>query len=523
MSINRVSGLATGIDTEQWLADLMKAHRAPLVSKQQDKQILDWKQEDYRSLNTSLFTFRNAVFDLKLQGNFLGKTTTSSDASIVTATAGTSAANTVYHLKVERLANVATNSSAGVLSVSSADRIDAAASLISQQSKFSNSGFSFDEDNNFSFTINDQTFSVDGDTATLNSVIKAVNANVAAGVTMFYDATTDKVAIATTQTGNNRTGAEIQVAGSFLTEVLQINQVNEKGGEDASLEINGLQTTRTTNTFTINGTTFNLQGTTPGGFSGTSTTLNIASNVDQVVTSIKKFVDSYNSILSSLNDKIYEERYSKFRPLSDEQMKDGGLTETQINAWQTKARSGLLKRDTILSGAVTSMRTAMSSVVTGLTGEITMTTGTQTNTTVADRLSKIGFTTGAYQENGKLYLDESKLREALQSNPTAVMELFTKNSENNDEDGIAVRLYDAVNTAMSRITAQAGTAGSLYDTSFITNSVRNLDKQMSKMQDRLEEMENRYWKQFTAMEKAISKMNSQSSWLAQQFSGGTSS
>ena len=33
-------------------------------------------------------------------------------------------------------------------------------------------------------------------------------------------------------------------------------------------------------------------------------------------------------------------------------------------------------------------------------------------------------------------------------------------------------------------------------------------------------VENRYWKQFTAMEKAIQQMNAQSAWLAQQFGGG---
>lgn len=625
MSINRIGGLASGIDIDQWVSDLMKAHRQPLIKKQQNKQIWQWRQEEYRAINTSLLNLRNEVFNLKLQGTFLTKTTTSSNQSVVTASAGASASATTYQIKVKQLATVATNSSAAsickkiissesltevnitesnnqfrltyggetveiilaegnyggsegktlndlvtdiqtaidtalkgegkvkvsltgnrleltalpqadgptpVIKVNSgtdndalevlgfkdgqSTALDLNAPLASQMDKFATS-FTLDADNVFSFTINGQEFTFDADTDSLNSVIAAVNANKAAGVTMFYDEVTDRIAITTTQTGDNRAGAEIAVEGEFLTSALQINMDNEQGGEDAVLEINGLQTTRKTNTFTTNGVTFTLHGVTAEGFDGTATTVTVAHNIDGVFNSIKAFVDKYNEVIAAINDKLNEQRYSDYYPLTDEEIEEGKLTDTQIDKWQEKARSGLLKNDSLLRGTVYAMRNVLASVVTGLTGKVTVTKSSQSVTTVANSLSVIGITTGDYRENGKLHLDENQLREALQSNPEAVMELFTKSSEVTAEQGLAYRLYDTINHEISKITDKAGRAGSLVDNSVIGKTIAQLDKDMYKLEDKLAQLEDRYWRQFTAMEKAIAQLNQQSMWLVQQF------
>ncbi|WP_406678094.1 flagellar filament capping protein FliD [Neomoorella carbonis] len=634
-AINRVAGLATGIDTEKLIADLMKAERIPLDKIKQDKQIWQWKQEDYRAINTSLLNLRNEVFNLKLQGTFLVKKVSSSDENIVTATATSTASTTTYQVKVTQLATVATNVSEGAISgramlvgstlsvpvdttganqfkisydgttvdisltqkkydgspgntlndliadiqaqidasaigpgkifvsltsdnqikLAAAAKsdgsipvivvtdgaaqnalpvlgftngqtsitqsaIDPAATLWSQKDKFLSSNFSWNADHEFTFTINGQEFKFDGDTATLNSVIAAVNANTAAGVSMFYDPSTDKVSISTIKTGNNNpSGEEIRVTGGFMTDVLRINPANEQGGQDAVFEINGLGgMTSKTNTYTVNGVTFTFKGTTPLG--GTATTVTVASDIDKVIASIRSFVDKYNETIASINAELTEARYPDYRPLTDEQIEKGKLTDKQIDAWQDKARSGLLKGDPLLSGTLTSMREALSSIVAGLTGQVTVTNGSQSFTTVANQLSIIGITTGSYEENGKLYLDENRLREALQSNPEAVMDLFTNSSEVEAEKGIAVRLYDAINNAMKRITAQAGSSGTLYDNSFIGRTLREIDERISTMEERLQEIEDRYWRQFTAMETAIARMNAQSAWLAQQFGIG---
>lgn len=524
-SINRVFGLASGMDIDQMVSDLMRAHRMPLNKLEQDKQIWQWKQEDYRTIKSDLLNLRNDVFDLKLQGTFQVKTAVSGNENIVTVAAGSSAVAGTYQVEVTQLATIATKISSGAVAK---DGFDPSDTLVAQQANLTQGtdlNFGWGEDHVFSFTINGETFSFDGDSDSLNAVIAEVNAS-EAGVSMFYDEVTQKVVISTTQTGNNNTsGDEIQitdVTGSFMGTVLQFEGVVEQGGTDAQIKLNGLETTRSSNTFTVNGTTFNLTGETPAG--GAATTVNVAYDTDNAVSVIKNFVAVYNETIETIYSELNEERYADYKPLTNEEIEEGKLTDRQIDTWEEKARSGLLKGDTLLGGVAGSMRSVLASIIQGINKEVTITNNAQEFTVAANQLSIIGITTGTYEEHGKLYLDEDRLREALESNPDAVMEMFTRTCDEegneiteNSQKGLAVRLYEAINSAVSSLETKAGSAGSLYDNSFIGNNVREIDERIMIAEERLLMLEDRYYRQFTAMEQAIANMNSQSMWLAQQL------
>ncbi len=515
--INRVSGLASGLDVDQIVSDLMKVQRMRLDKVIQDRQIWQWKQEDYRSINASLLSLRNVVSNLRLQGSFLAKRAVSSDEGIVTAAAGTGAAPAVYQVKVNSLATTATSISSDPI-IKDDSSFDPMQSLASQQDKLAAdvTGFNWQV---ITFKINGKDFKFDGTTASLHSIIEAVNADKDAGVTMFYDATTKRIAVTADRTGdyNGLDEPEIKVEGEFLTTILKLSSAD---GTDASFEINGLAITSHTNSYTVNGVTFNFRDADPA----KTVTVSVAHDVDAVVNTVKSFVDKYNEVLEAINKKLYEERYPDYRPLTEEQIEEGKLTDRQIDAWQDKARSGLLKGDPLLSGIVADMRSVLSGIVEGVTGQVTVSSGGRIYTTTADRLSVIGITTGAWNEKGKLYLDESRLREALQSNPDAVMELFTRTRDadgreitDDRQKGLAVRLYDAINGAISRLTGQAGTAESMYDNSYISRRIRDINKNIAVMEERLQKLEDRYYRQFTALEQAIAAMNVQSMWLTQQF------
>jgi flagellar hook-associated protein 2 len=102
------------------------------------------------------------------------------------------------------------------------------------------------------------------------------------------------------------------------------------------------------------------------------------------------------------------------------------------------------------------------------------------------------------------------------------MALFTNNPADGDSDknmklGLARRLYDEANGGILRIVARAGWAASVYDQSFLSNEIRRHEGRINAMEDRLKRVEDRYWKQFTAMEKSLSEMYSQADWLYQQL------
>src|SRR5699024_8248001 len=97
----RISGLATGMDIEQTVADLMRAERLPVDKLVQQRQIIQWQMEDYREINRKLDAFRNSIFDgVMRQSNMLAKSVSSSNDKLVTATGSSSAGNT--SLRIER-------------------------------------------------------------------------------------------------------------------------------------------------------------------------------------------------------------------------------------------------------------------------------------------------------------------------------------------------------------------------------------------------------------------------------------
>ena len=136
------------------------------------------------------------------------------------------------------------------------------------------------------------------------------------------------------------------------------------------------------------------------------------------------------------------------------------------------------------------------------------------------QLTNIGISTGSYYDRGRLTVDKDKLMAAIEKDSDAVMELFTKTGTAASEQGIASRLHTALTNATKRISDRAGSAASLsrVDTSTIGESIKRINQRIDSENRRLISVEDRYWRQFTALETAMSKMNSQSSWLAQQFS-----
>jgi len=506
----RLSGLASGLDTETMVKDLMKAHRAPLHKLLQKKQLEEWKRDSYREINALLLDLRNKVFDMKLQGTYAKYKVTSSNESVVTARATGSHTSSTLQISVTQLAEVSSSISTDPISGDSG-KINPDAKLETEQSKFKNASSGFGSSFKIKVfqpdgTFKEEEFTIDPANESLNDVLKKVN-NSSLGITLFYDAASDKVSMSTNHTGDNTdpvNGAEIQITGgTFLTDVLHLEDADS--GKNAQFTLNGLPTERTSNTFTINGMEYTLK-------SKGNATVTATADVDAIFNTIKGFVDKYNEVIAKINSKVKEKRYRDYQPLLDEQKQE--MSEKQIELWEEKAKSGLLRSDSILTSTLYEMRRALSTNVSGASDP------------KFDSLSEIGITTGSYMEDGKLYIDETKLRNAISQNGSKVVELFTRTSSatnaeaNFNESGIAQRLYNQLVNTMKKITEQAGSSGSLSDNSLLGKSINSIEEEIDRWEDRLAGIEDRYWRQFTAMEQALQRANSQSAWLMQQFGGG---
>lgn len=240
-------------------------------------------------------------------------------------------------------------------------------------------------------------------------------------------------------------------------------------------------------------------------------TMTSTTNVDDMMTKIKDFVNTYNGLIKDLKNQTGETKYRDYAPLTAEQKED--MSESEIKLWEEKAKSGLLRNDALIRSGLSDMRSLVY----------------QSNPGIDDpkfnTLFSIGITTSKnYNEGGTLEIDEAKLRKAIEENPDAVEKLF-KNSDGKKEEvidgktvdtrGYLDKLRDSMKKFEISIEKKAGRS-TMTDAQYsIGKSLVDTEKRISTWQDKLKNIEARYWKQFTAMEQAINKANSQSSIFAQ--------
>lgn len=353
-------------------------------------------------------------------------------------------------------------------------------------------------------TKNKQSFKIDGSTSLNNMFSKINSSNV--GVSMFYDTGTDKVVAQRTATGNLNNGDEIEFSGTdanFFTDALKLSV--KTAGTDAKFTINGLETSRKSNTFTMNDVTFNLN---KNSTAGESVNVNIQTDTDGIFDTIKSFVDKYNETIGAVNTELTAERFSGFQPLTDEQK--SAMSEKEIEQWEEKAKSGLLKRDSILTTGLDKMRNSLYASV----------TVNDTTKTIEkyNQLAEIGITTSKdYLERGKLEIDEDKLKAAIEDNPEAVYQLFMADGPTSDQQGLARRLRTNISDTMKQIEEKAGNTFKTQYNYTIGKDMLRIDDDIESLEYRLKQIEDRYWAQYNAMEKAIQNLNNQSSQLTGFF------
>ncbi|MFE4712072.1 flagellar filament capping protein FliD [Paenibacillus sp. NPDC056722] len=494
----RIGGLASGMDIDSTVKQLMKAVRVPLDKLNQQKQLLEWKRDGYRNVSTTLVGFNEKLSLYNKTDSIDSKKASVTGASnVLTATATGAANNSVLNISVTNLATassvVSTNGKANATKISDV--------------------YSGGAD---SITIGTATISFEAD-ETIDSLVKKINNNKNTGVTAVYDSVSGNMSFTNRETGEK----DISLSGALLT---SLGMTNVKKGEDATVMINGLKTTQSSNNFTINGVNISLTGTSP---TGQTTQVQVTQDIDKMVDTIKSFVETYNATLATLNQKTSEERFRKFLPLSTEQKAD--MKDDEIKLWESKAKSGMLRNDSIVDKTLADMRAALVGDVV-LPGGSVLPDGSVVPKDAKINMTQIGITTGSYSEKGKLVLDETKLREALQANPDKVTALFaqTDTSSKTDytsRDGLFNRLKKINNISLGTLYDKAGTSKVSSDptVSFIVSSqmgqeLRNFETRITDMNARLTMKENQYYKQFTAMETAMNKYNSTSSSLMSMLS-----
>ncbi|MFE4129349.1 flagellar hook-associated protein 2 [Peribacillus sp. YIM B13482] len=501
----RISGFASGMDIDELVKSMMQAERVPLDKLTQKKQYSEWQRDDYRSINTSLSELDRLIGDgVGKQSSFIKKKISVSNPDAVSVRNVSSTSDFTGNIKVNGLAKAATMTSTDKSAVTDSKKKLSELGITTPQDitiLAINKDGGFDTEVKDGVTMDKPYTLTLNENDTLESVINKINAN--SGVTLFFDETSQKFSITAKNTGdvNDRPEIELGGSGDFFA-VLKMSSNNEGAvgakGENASITYNGLDISRPSNTFQINGVEITVKQKTTDTITFSST-----ADVDSILDTITQFVNKYNEIIKKVQDKTGEAKYRSFTPLTTEQKK--AMTEDEVKMWDEKAKSGTLKSDSTLKSLLTTMRTSLYTSVDGITGK--------------NNLSSLGITTTKnYLEGGKLTIDEDKLRAAISEDPNAIYDMFMTNGTEKSDKGLARRLRGDIESSMKVITEKAGKAGYVNNNFTIGKLVDGLDKRISTFEAKLTKLESRYYNQFTAMEKAIQKANSQSSSLASYFS-----
>jgi flagellar hook-associated protein 2 len=486
----RIGGLASGMDIDAIVGDLMRAERIPLDKLSQKKTWLEWQRDDYRSMNKLLDELDKTILNgISMQSKFRTNSVISSAAHIVTAIADGNAVNTSTNIVVNDIASSTTWVGSGSVG----------------------NGFIAGSDTTLTFDVVNGDGSVNSGATieikkddTIDMLVSTFNSS-GLGVTAFYDTQNQKFVLTKEDTGSQASlkiaspETETFMANLGFTGLVDGDELTvQKSGTDANFDINGYNTMRSANTFTISGVTYTLQ-------QRGSANISVSKDINSTADMVKGFVDKYNETIEAINLKIAETKYRGFPPLTDEQRKD--LSEKEAELWDEKAKSGMLRGDSILSSGLNIMRQDLY-------------TNIETGDLNYSHLSQIGIKTSKnYLDKGKLEIDETKLREALAANPDAVMKIFTGDSKNN-VTGLATKLRETIESTVEKIELKAGNAMRTNAQFSLGLELTDVDKRIIALQDRLIKVENRYWSQFSAMEQAINRSNQQSMYLMQQFGGG---
>lgn len=504
-SASRITGMMSSLDTDALVKSLTSTAQLKIdaVRRRQIRQ--EWYNEALQSVRNDINEFLNTYISatgsfsmLKSSSYATYKAVTSSTANAVTVTASGTAEVGDITVKIQSLAQNASVSSSAKVSKKGTEI--SANNTVTLEKLDLATPLKFGPDGNISFSINGKTFKFSKDT-TLQNMINTINTDETAGVTMKYSRLTDSFTITADSGGANSSVNIKNISGNAFgsNSAFKIGTGSfTEGRSNAVAVINGVTVTRDTNDFTIDNISYSLKKVTVGTDEET-VSLQLERDYSATVESVKKFVEGYNKLYEKLKALLGEKDYSsKYPPLTDAQ-KDAMTTE-EIKAWEKQAKSGLLRRSTDLENLLNSLRSAFSSALGGF----------------SKNASHIGLKiAGYYDENpGSIVLDETALTEALKKNADEVIGMFTNGSSTapSSQQGLIYKLRSGI-------------------TNFTTNvkdilksgetKIKSYDKEISKLELKLDDLADRYYKKFANMETALSKLNSQASYISQMFSYGS--
>lgn len=584
MGANGIYGLSgSGLDIESLvkMGMMNKQNQYDKMYQTQLKQT--WVKEAYNTVYTDVKAFKESMSTFKMQSNMSAMQASSSNNDVVSVTANGAAAAMNHKITVEQVASNAYLMTANGQKIGRANTSASAAnSAYLKDVLFSGDATKTTVDGQTSYLVKNDTtgkndtfkgsdvaisievqdsddksvthkveFTYDqifGDNKTLNDLATAFS-NSGANVQGGYDTVNESFSLYNKTSGsankiglkaNNDKSAELlnklhlasydSQNNTLGTEATFVNGTMNVAatGTNAKATIDGKTYESDTNKLNVANVIYNFNGVSAKNADGTyqASTISVSQDTDKIVDNVKKFVETYNTLIDSLNTKYREEKNTDYKPLTKKQ--EGEMTESQIDKWNEKAKSGLLYHDNNIYSIISDMRESLYTKVDAVDTVLTDANG---NKYSYNSMSSIGITSSTNQ--GHITLDEEKLKKALTEDPDCVYQLFASDQDStyvagstnkNQADtytsksdylntGIANRLYNAMTTNISNLESYAGTSKETDDESYLGKLITNMNTKMTSFQTLMKSYESKLYEKYDAMEVALSKLGAQLSYI----------
>lgn len=494
MSVNsiRFSGLASGLDTDSIVENLLVGQKTKVDTAKQNKMLYELQKDKQKEISQRVNTFML---------NFSGKLRFNSGFSKITPTVNNSA------ISVSNATNTGNFEIKDVVTAKTAKLVTKSIGK-SADTKLSELGIQNTTGKETVLRVSDK-LGTDGKAVTtdikltedmkLSDLAKSLktalpNSNVT------YDTEAKGFFVSSKSTGESQfieikaVDLETQ-ADSSVVETANTSILNDLGflqtsakGSNASLTFDKMDITSESNTVTINGVTLDLKTDYTG-------TINVSTTQDKdaIFNTVKDFITEYNKLVTDLNEMVSASPNKSYKPLLDDQKSE--MSETEIKQWNDKIDKSLMSGNKTLEKLLSDMRTSMSDSFGGIS------------------LRDIGIESSSWKDKGILQIDETKLKKMIDSNTDKVIELFSGDGKS---DGIADKMYNDLSSRFKSIKG-IKTASSIFNDTTQNNKITDEAERIDDLTDRMDEMEEMYYAKFTAMEKAMQQLNSQSSWLTSQL------
>ena len=488
----RVTGLASGLDTESIISELVSVNSYKVASLQKAQTKLSWKTDAWKSMNTKVYSFYTSTLsDLRFSSSYSTRKTTVSDSDVATVKTSSKASNTTQSMRVEKMAKAGYLTGGELDGSVTADtklsEIDP--SLAGQTGKI---GLKIGGGETIELEITEET--------TVQDVVDQLKEH---GLNANFDAKNQRMFISAEDTGE-KYDFELEgldEAGTKALQALKINmndadtEATKIDGQNAVIYLNNARFVSDTNTFDINGLSISVMQET----GDKEVTLTTGVDTEGMYSTIKNFLGKYNELMQGMLEAYNADSSKGYDPLTSDEK--AAMTESEIDEWEKKIKDSLLRRDETLGSTISAMNEIMNAGVEMKDGSTMYLFDFGINTPGyfnAEQNYRNSFHIDGDKDDTVSSKNEDKLMAAINEDPDKVASFFQELTE---------KLYTKLTDLMG--SSDYSSAYTLYNDKQMKIDYTDYTSKIAQAERDLNDKMDRYYQKFAAMEAAMAQLQNQ--------------